>query len=99
MNPNTLQLIVEFRCKAERLNEVEDRAKEFVERTRKEPGCEEVSFYRVNEDCERFVFMAQFKDVASLEEHFECSWRQEATDHLADILAEPARRSTLQRVA
>ena len=99
MNPNTLQLIVELRCKVERLNDVEERAKAFVERTREEPGCEEVSFYRVNEDCERFVFLAQFKDVNSLEEHFECSWRQEATDYMADLLAEPARRSTLQRVA
>ncbi|MFT5050498.1 MAG: quinol monooxygenase YgiN [Chlamydiales bacterium] len=99
MNPSSLQLIVEFRCKAERLGEVEERATAFVEKTRAEPGCEDVSFYRVNEDSERFVFLARFKDVGSLEEHFEVSWREEAAEHMADILAEPARRSTLQRVA
>ena len=99
MNPNTIQLIVDFRCKAERLDEVEERALTFVQRTREEPGCEEVSFFRVNEDSERFVFLARFTNVDSLEEHFEASWRQEASDHLADLLAEPARRSTLQRVA
>ena len=99
MNPSTLQLIVELRFKPERLDEVEERAQTFVRRTREEPGCEEVSFFRVNEDSERFVFLARFANVDSLEEHFEASWRQEASDHLADLLAEPARRSTLERVA
>ena len=99
MDHNHLQLIVELRFKADRLAEVEERALAFVQRAREEPGCEEVSFFRVNEDSERFVFLARFTDVDSLDEYFHASWRQEARDHLGDLLAEPARRSTLQRVA
>ena len=58
MDLNNLQLIVELRFKADRLDEVEERALAFVQRTREQPGCEEVSFFRVNEDSERFVFLA-----------------------------------------
>jgi len=99
MDPTPLQLIVEFRCKADLLDEVEQRAVALVQQTREEPGCEKVFFYRVNEDSERFVFLAQFKDEESLEEHLEASWRQETVSSMANMLAEPARRFTMKRVA
>ena len=99
MDQTPLQLFVEIRCKSDRLDEVEERALAFVQRTREEPGCEAVSFYRVNEDSQRFVFLATFNDVSALEEHFDTSWRREALDHMSELLAEPARRATLERVA
>jgi quinol monooxygenase YgiN len=99
MDPTPLQLIVEFRCKAGLLDEVEHRAVKLVQQTREEPGCEKVFFYRVNEDSERFIFLAQFKDEASLEEHLEAPWRQEAVSTIADMLSEPSRRYTMKRVA
>jgi quinol monooxygenase YgiN len=99
MKPTPLQLIVEFRCKAGLLDEVEHRAVKLVQQTRAEPGCEEVFFYRVNEDSERFVLLAQFKDEDSLQEHLEASWRREALASVADMLAEPVRRFTMKRVA
>jgi len=99
MAPNPLQLIVEFRCKAGLLDEVEQRAVKLVQQTREEAGCEKVTFYRVNEDSERFVFMAQFKDEESLEEHLESTWRQDTVSEVVDMLAEPPRRFTMKRVA
>jgi len=99
MDPIPLQLIVEFRCKAGLLDEVEQRALKLVQQTREEPGCEKVCFYRVNEDSERFIFLAEFKDEASLEEHLEASWRQEVVSEVADMLSEPPRRYTMKRVA
>lgn len=99
MAPNSLQLIVEFLCKPDLLDEVEQRAGKLVQQTREEAGCEDVKFYRVNEDSERFVFLAQFKDEASLEEHFQSDFRQEVMSQMADLLAEPLRRYTMRRVA
>ena len=99
MDSTPLQLIVEFRCKAGLLDEVEQRALKLVQQTREEPGCEKVSFYRVNEDSERFVFLAQFKDEESLEEHLQASWRQDAVSEVADMLSEPPRRYTMKLVA
>lgn len=99
MSQNSLQLIVELRCKADAIDAVEQRAKAFMQRTLEEPGCKDVTFFRVNEDSQRFVFLAEFDDQESLERHFESSWRDEAAMDLTDLLVEPPRRFTMQRVA
>lgn len=99
MPPIPLQLYVEFRCKAGHVDDVEHGAAELARRTREQPGCTHAFFYRVNEDAERFVFLAEFADEDSLEEHLEADWRQTAVSALADVLAEPSRRYTMRRVA
>jgi quinol monooxygenase YgiN len=99
MSPNSLQLIIEIACKPERLAEVEERALLFVEQTRSVPGCEDAKFFEVNEDPERFVFIAWFEDMESLETYFEASWRQETAALMSDLLAEPPRRFTMKLVA
>jgi len=99
MSQNPLQLIVELHCKADALDEVEQRAKAFMQQTRAEPGCKDVTFFRVNEDSQRFVFLAEFADEEALERHFEASWRDDAATHLVDLLVEPPRRFTMKRVA
>lgn len=99
MNQNPLQLIVELHCKADTVDEVEQRAKAFMQQTLAEPGCKDVTFFQVNEDSQRFVFLAEFDDQESLERHFEESWRDEAATQLVDLLVEPPRRFTMKRVA
>jgi len=99
MEPKDLQLIVEIRCKPGAEREIEQRVLEFVERTRSEPGCTWASFHRVEEDAERFVFLAEFSNEQALQSHFDADWRQELTQELPDKLAEWPRRFTLRRVA
>ena len=99
MSQNPLQLMVELHCNADSLDEVEQRAKAFIQHTLKEPGCQGVTFFQVNEDSQRFVFLAEFDDQESLERHFEASWRDEAATELVDLLVEPPRRFTMKRVA
>ena len=99
MDPEPLQLIVELRYKPTQSGGAEERAIEFVHRTREEPGCDKAFFYRVNKDAERFVFLAEFKDVESLQDHLAAPWREEILDELSGFLSEPLRRYTMQRVA
>jgi quinol monooxygenase YgiN len=99
MEPKDLQLIVEIRCKPGAEREIEQRVVEFVQRTRAEPGCSWASFHRVEEDSERFVFLAEFVDEHALQAHFDADWRNELTRDLPDRLAEWPRRFTLRRVA
>lgn len=94
-----LQLIVELRYKQEHVEGAEERAVEFVRRTREEAGCERAFFFRVNEDAERFVFLAEFADVESLKAHLDAPWREEVIDQLAEYLIERPRRFTMTRVA
>ena len=99
MNQNALQLIVESVASPSSSTRSSSAHRLSSIRPARERGCEDVTFFQVNEDAERFVFMARFPDVDSLEEYFEASWRQEATSQLADLLVEPPRRFTLKRVA
>jgi quinol monooxygenase YgiN len=99
MSQSPLQLIVELRCKADCLDEVEQRASAFAQKTLEEPGCTNITFFKVNEDSQRFIFLAEFEDQESLEKHFEAAWREEAAADLVDLLVEPPRRSTMKRVA
>jgi len=99
MEPKDLQLIVEIRCKPGAEREIEQRVLEFVKRTRAEPGCAWASFHRVEEDSERFVFLAEFVDEHALQLHFDADWREELTHDLQGKLAEWPRRYTLRRVA
>ena len=77
MEPKDLQLIVEIRCKPGAEREIEQRVVEFVGRTRAEPGCSWASFHRVEEDPERFVFLAEFVDEHALQQHFDADWRED----------------------
>lgn len=99
MSDETLQLIVELRYKQQHLEGAEERAVEFVRRTREEAGCERAFFFRVNEDVERYVFLAEFSDVESLKAHLDAPWREEVLDRLGEFLIEPPRRFTMTRVA
>jgi len=99
MEPKDLQLIVEIRAKPGAERDIEQRVVEFVARTRAEPGCAWASFHRVEEDCERFIFLAEFVDEHALQQHFDADWREELTHDLPGKLAEWPRRYTLRRVA
>lgn len=99
MEPKDLQLIVEIRAKPGSERDIEQRVLEFVARTRAEPGCSWASFHRVEEDSERFVFLAEFADEHALQQHFDADWREELTRDLPGKLAEWPRRYTLRRVA
>lgn len=99
MTSELLQLFVELHFKPSHVDDVEDLVVEFVRRTREEPGCERAFFFSVNEDAERFVFLAEFSDMESLQAYLETPWRGEVLDQLSETLVERPRRYTMTRVA
>lgn len=99
MDTTPLQLIAEFNAKADVADRVEQLVVQVVEKTRAEEGCEKVSFYRVNEDSEKFVFFAEFANEEALRAHLASAWRQDIIVAIADLLTGTPRRFTMQRVA
>ena len=99
MPSSNLQLIAEFRAKPDKTEEVERRIVDFVKRVRAEEGCELAFFYRVNEDSDRFVFLAEFAGDGALQDHLNAEWRQGMVAEIPELLAEAPRRFTMRRVA
>jgi quinol monooxygenase YgiN len=94
-----VQLIAEFQCKPEAIQQIEGLVVEFVEQTRAEPGCEKVYSYLCNEDPERYVFFAEFVDDEALEQHLNEAWRDGLFALAPRLLVDAPRRFTMRRVA
>lgn len=98
MSQKPLQIFAELSCKPGQEARIEARCVAFVERTRSQPGCLNVTLHRVEEE-PRFVFIAEFADEEALASHLDSGWRQDALADLPELLVSWPRRFTMRRVA
>ncbi len=99
MQTTAVQLLVEFRAKAERLGEVEQIVETFAEKSREEPGCDRFELFRRTDEPEVFVALMEFQDEAALQAHLDAEWRKDIAFQSPELMEGEFRRFTMQRFA
>jgi quinol monooxygenase YgiN len=90
MTEDTLRVIVRFKARPDKVNELISVFRSLVESTCKEPGCLAYKLLQNNEDPTDFTLVEEWQSGAALESHFATKHFKDASANMPNFLvAEP----------